>query len=101
MQLNAPATQEEIDFIMANFNFMKVAKAMKQMDWKWFVGYANGNPVEIDEVPSEDRIRKKALDLLQEMRGNYISSGGFVATRDKYGLHLKFVVEQCSATHLF
>jgi Spy/CpxP family protein refolding chaperone len=80
--------QSAIDEIMDDFNFNKVHKAMKELNWQWRdIG-----------VPDEYDLRVEARRLLKEAIKNKfsIATGGFEAAyQDQYGesLTLKFVLE--------
>lgn len=80
--------QEVIDEVMDWFDFDKVHKAMKALEWKW-AGCLNGVP----EVPE---LRKKARELLkyclEAPKDTYTGTGGFVAEKRGDLLFLRFEV---------
>lgn len=85
--------QEQIDEIMDNFDFNKVAKVMDFLDWKWYKGGSR--------VPEESEIRKesrmnlsKAFDYAQGQGRKYIMcSGGFVHSYDPQHTELQLSFE--------
>ena len=86
--------QELIDEVMDNFDFGKVAKAMKALGWVWAT-------TDFD-VPEEPDIRKQVRELLNKAydgaiskEGDYTTgTGGFEAAYeiDYKVLSLKFIV---------
>jgi hypothetical protein len=85
--------QEQIDEIMDNFDFNKVAKVMDFLDWKWFLnGY---------RVPEESEIRKKVRQHLAEAfdcgqgqgRKYTLCTGGFVCSYDPQYSELSLTFE--------
>jgi hypothetical protein len=87
--------QEHIDEVMDQFDFGRVAKAMKSLDWKWVLAE--------EGVPQEWELRREARRLLDHVydNGNYskegtymTGTGGFEATYSKEydNLGLKFIV---------
>jgi hypothetical protein len=104
--------RDAIDKVMDRFDFHKVQKTMKHLNWKW--AYSESP----DMVPSEEELRKRARELLsssweqlerqaatQDMAGGMIiGSGGLEASFDfnrhdesgtePYDISLKFVVAE-------
>ena len=86
--------QELIDEVMDNFDFTKVAKAMKALGWVWATTQF--------DVPTESDIRKQVRELLNKVYDSSIrteedctiGTGGFEATyeSDFKVLSLKFIV---------
>lgn len=79
---------EIIDYILDNFDFKSVHKAMKALNWKW-----------AGEHPSMKDLKNKAKDLLitcARTKSYQVSCGGFVVTRLAYkkevSYELSFVV---------
>lgn len=73
-------TTDEIEKLIAEFNFDRVHKAMVAVDWKW--GGAFGPP---PAVPTKDALISTARDLLRQVaeKGEgTISTGGFCAFYD-------------------
>ena len=69
------AIQNQIDEIMDWFEFSKVAKTMKLLQWGWGLP-----PV----VPEESKIRQEARRLLSMVsQDKVVSCGGFVARLDE------------------
>ena len=66
--------QEQIDEIMDCFDFEKVAKAMKALDWSW--GFSD------NASPSVPELRQRARELLRSAvdRKAIMATGGFVAS---------------------
>jgi hypothetical protein len=94
-------TQENIDNIMDNFDFSRVIKTMKALDWTW------ANMHAADGTPTESEVRTFARNLLKSAAARVVSKeenhcyhacGGFVA-RKYYdgGLELEFVVTSWSS----
>lgn len=83
--------QSKIDKIMDSFNFERVEKAMKAVNWKWASG----------DVPTQPELRAIARYLLNEVSKHSLakdqhashSTGGFKATK-YHGdyLQLEFVL---------
>lgn len=91
--------QELIEEVMDNFDFGKVAKAMKALGWVWVTTQF--------EVPEESEIRKHVRELLNlvydgavRTEGDWtMGTGGFEATYevDHKMLSLKFIVSSWEA----
>lgn|SRR5512133_1040231 len=88
-------TDNHIKDVIDNFDFKKVRKVMKALNWCW-VGRDDNKP------PSKDELRVIAIDVLSDVVKDYNSSkkrsfsgtGGFEAVASKQCLSLMFVVEQ-------
>lgn len=87
--------QEHIDEVMDQFDFVKVVKAMKALDWRW--------ATTAGMVPLESELRQQARKLLGLAYEGAIEfnvspymtgTGGFEATYSKEydNLGLKFIV---------
>ena len=71
--------------ILDNFNFKKIAKAMKAVGWVY---------APISKVPDADYLKEFADELLDSVYENkFAECGGFRAKRTKHKLSLKFVFE--------
>jgi hypothetical protein len=83
---SAQMLADAIDTIMDEFDFAKVHKMMKAVDWRWArCGF---------EVPDEWDIRKMARQQLRDAaasKSGFVSSGGFESRRYEWGMSLKFV----------
>ena len=84
--------QKLIDDIMDNFNFEKVHKVMKFLNWTWW------NLETMKEyVPTIQDIRSSARDRLKTVlleKCGYCESGGFVARKyDDDTISLEFKIE--------
>jgi len=86
--------EEQIDYIIDNFNFEKVRCVMLSLDWQWACTEGNGHA-----VPSIARLKAMARHLLRSsIKDTEVASGGLYATYypSKYGddnyFVLKFVV---------
>lgn len=85
--------QEQIDEIMDNFDFNKVARVMEFLDWKWYLKDCR--------VPVESEIRKevrmnlsKAFDYGQGQGRKYtMITGGFVHSYDPQYTELQLSFE--------
>lgn len=81
---------DQIDGIMDNFDFHKVYKVMKYLNWAWF-DYKTKEYY----IPDEGTIRKHARNLLKELfeKSLYsIATGGFYAEKIEDCISLKFVL---------
>lgn len=84
--------QEKIEEILNGFDFVKVQKVMKFLDWKYY-----GE----DEIPSIYKLTKMAKDVLESaIRGfivnkhyGYCYCGGFYAVCFGKEMHLDFHIE--------
>lgn len=86
--------QEDIDYILDNFDFEKVKIVMDCLEWYW---------VSCDAIPSIGGMRKCVRELLKETlsegvknkKDTQISTGGFRASycREEDLLELEFIVE--------
>jgi hypothetical protein len=78
----------QVDYIMDNFNFGKVARHMESVGWGW------GNEDGGLSVPSETKLRKTARGLLRHLKDNcHASTGGFCAYKANDVLFLGFSIE--------
>jgi hypothetical protein len=71
------ATYAHIERVLSNFDFEKVEKMMKAVDWKWRGPIMNGE----FEVPTVEQMRSQAgrLMYIAINRGFDVSRGGFEA----------------------
>jgi hypothetical protein len=87
--------QEHIDEVMDQFDFGRVAKAMKVLDWKW-VNAEEGVPQEWELRQEARRLLNLAYDGAIEFNVSPYTTwtGGFEATYSKEwdDLGLKFIV---------
>lgn len=83
--------KKQIETVMKNFNFERVHKAMKHLNWKWaFVA-------EEDRVPSLMEIKNQARKMLKDaVTSTPYSTGGFEVSYSGKGdiLSLKFCLEE-------
>ena len=95
---NLTLTKEEhIKNIIDNFNFNKVNKVMKFLNWTW---------VGSSKSPSISQLKEKATELLNEVCDDYgdneyidfasLGSGGFEAIRYEDHLVLEFNISEWS-----
>ena len=71
----------QIEELINNFDFVKVQKIMKFLNWTWFPR---------NDVPSLDELKKEANSLLKEaMNQSYcdISTGGFEVINDNTSIN--------------
>lgn len=72
--------------ILSDFDFNKVHKVMKSMQWKWG-----------DSIPTISQIKEQAISLLEQVinrpSGTTISCGGFTASKHGEILGLIFSIE--------
>ena len=90
---------EYVNEILDNFDFKKVRKTMKKLDWTW-VNINTNEPY----YPTTDQLRSEAKRLLndtvialQQMNDYTIGTGGLEVRGSRFGdklyLKLSFVVE--------
>lgn len=80
---------KKINEIMDNFDFRRVYKVMKFLDWAW---HLDGKM----EVPTESDIRRHARELLERLYQENlycVECGGFRATKSNGDLSLSFILE--------
>ena len=84
--------EDKIKNIMENFDFERVHKTMKKLNWKWFISVEEG-----ERVPTLNEIKETALKMLHDAIEKYsYSTGGFSVkyNKDTGRLSLSFVVEE-------
>jgi len=94
---------DQIDYIMDNFNFERVHVAMTALDWTW-VDYSDISKL---SVPTVSMLRKAARRLLNSAADGQITtaSGGFQAKywppegEDEAMLVLSFVLAECNSEY--
>ena len=71
------AAYAHIERVLSAFNFDKVQKMMKAVDWKWGGPIMNGKL----EVPTVEQMRSEAgrLMYIAISRGSNVATGGFEA----------------------
>lgn len=80
--------QKLIDEVMDNFNFAKVATAMRAVGWEWANGKIDDDGRYLLAIPDERRIREVARQQLRDAIDGHgtnlhcCSSGGFEAFYD-------------------
>ena len=95
--------QEDIDYILDNFDFERVKKAMDALKWKYYD--SADDTVSISELRKMARHVLKSLISHVEKDCHLIGCGGFKATVmhyedcDKPVFELKFVIEEVSNEH--
>lgn len=82
--------KEAIENILDHFDFERIYKAMKALDWTW---------ASTDGVPEVPDLRKKARELLKEVSKRKedritIGTGGFEVDKGDGILRLKFVIAE-------
>lgn len=77
---------EQIDRIMANFDFNKVRGTMRKLSLVWY-HYDQG-----DLIPSIEKMKDTVLFLLKSIdpTSPYCAVGGFIATIDRFGAYNLF-----------
>jgi hypothetical protein len=85
--------QEHIDNIMDNFDFNKVAKVMKFLNWQWAM-----SPTGVPEEPEIRECCRKYLSstydhAVQQGRKYTMATGGFVYRYDPHYSELSLVFE--------
>ena len=83
--------EKQIEEILENFDFEKVYRVMKMLNWGWGT---KGVPTLTQVIL---HARKRLADLI-EQNETYSDSGGFLVEKHKCGtLSLRFVVEDWEA----
>jgi hypothetical protein len=69
-----------IDYIIDEFNFEKVHKAMTALDWKWAISVTGDDGSLILQVPTLVRLKEFArYQLIASIKSGFYSSGGLKA----------------------
>ena len=95
--------QEKINFILGNFDFVKVQRVMGFLDWQWILPVPGGVPEVSDLVKAATKILNEAYDVAEKDFSNYrVGSGGLYATAlvyndDEIVLELSFILEYSEA----
>lgn len=90
--------QEDIDYILDNFDFERIKKAMDALNWKYHD--SEENTISIYELRKMARYVLKSLIPHVEKDCYFIGCGGFHATVNNYGdldkpvFKLQFVLEE-------
>lgn len=87
--------QEDIDYILDNFNFERVKKVMDILDWEWYDA-EEGVPSIIELRTCARRLLKEVLSKgIKTKKDTQISTGGFRASyyKEEDLLELEFIVE--------
>lgn len=81
--------QEQIDNIMDNFDFSRVLKTMRALDWEW-------GSFGTEHEPDEAELRREARRLLKFAwaHASNVACGGFLAYFGDGVLRLHFTVEE-------
>lgn len=98
MKTEIKTAQDKIDYIMDNFDFNKVEKTMRALDWKWCGAESD------DSIPIQSDLRKQARRLLKQASAKVVSeddfrycvsTGGFRAIKYYDGnISLEFIVTE-------
>jgi hypothetical protein len=90
--------EEHIDEVMRCFDFERVHEIMKFLNWKWFSPRRCSNDSCREEIPSIQRLREQALELLHEaVEYRIVGTGGFVAESFGDYLQLRFEAIETSS----
>jgi len=83
--------EQHINYILDNFDFVRVNRVMTSLEWKWFDAKFG--------IPTIDELKSQAVRMLNDIcdsdanNGDSISTGGFkVIMRNDY-LELEFILE--------
>ncbi len=85
----------QIDNIMDNFDFHKVYKVMKYLNWEWY-----NSKIEMTLIPNECDIRIHAREMLKSLFEKELCSvecGGFRATKYDEFVKLEFIITSCES----
>jgi hypothetical protein len=78
-----------IEDIMNDFDFDKVRKVMVVLNWHWS---------QVEQTPTVDEMKRTARRLLRDLCENdeidFVSTGGFEASKRDGGLELRFIAEE-------
>jgi hypothetical protein len=96
------ALEQNLNHVIANFDFDTVEKAMKKLKWKWAV-HGESEFVVPNQVQMIDSIRERFYELLHAMTDNELNSvsihsGGFTVMIDmpNHYVNVRFVIhEKC------
>lgn len=90
--MNDPKIQDIIDEVMDNFDFHKVHRVMKALNWRW-VGATTTS--KIPDIPHIRREVRKLIKGVIEDEIDFAFVGGFEVTNDHQGaITVKFVAEE-------
>ena len=91
--------EKHIQYVIAHFDFEKVHKIMKSLNWTW-CRITTNSPYCDFYIPTEDDLIKSAIKLLNDVYDfncNYIETGGFRAKKQDDCLELEFIIEESSS----
>lgn len=82
-------------YIEKNFDWVKVNKTMKLLDWYWALGDDNMG------IPDIKTLKKKAKDLSHSsfLDGKSHATGGFYAYYEDNNLSLSFILTEWDSEH--
>ena len=86
-----------IEKIFKSFDFKKVYKVMKALDWHWHIHDENYGIPRIDTLKKE--ARRLLFEVYEQGKGS-ISTGGFSAGYEDGELWLSFSIEECHTCDL-
>lgn len=80
---------EQVDNIMENFNFTRVHETMVRLDWKW----STDKGLQVPSISDLKVTARRVLTGVDGISSFYLSTGGFVASVDRWGiLNLSFEI---------
>ena len=87
---------EDLKKIREEFDYGKVQRVMKMLDWKWSHDVGERRVPSIDEMKNHVGVlMNTAIRDKADSKGSYVSSGGFKVTINEYKrMSLEFVVER-------
>jgi hypothetical protein len=92
-----PNYQSQIEYVLNEFDFKRVRKAMKMLNWVWFP---------INKVPTIKQLKEYARNLINQAVENpqshcIIGCGGFEVEKwdEDEWITLRFILEQVDATN--
>lgn len=89
MQELTTAQRKAIDYVLDEFDFEKVHRIMKLLDWKWWEGDAAYKLFSIPTIPRLRKTAREALMMVEE--GGMGGTGGFIAM--KHGDYYRLIFE--------
>lgn len=78
--------------IESEFDWEKVHKTMKTLNWEWSGGDFKNDPG-VPNIRELKQLAKSHIKAVFDTKDGYFTSGGLRAEKDNEGIHLYFVLE--------
>lgn len=88
--------RKAIDEILAGFDFQRVHKTMRFLDWRWASVNHGGTPTLFELKTEAERILTITAQVEEDTW--FCQTGGFKATKDGNSLTLEFIVSEWDAS---